>query len=454
MRDLPPGVAARLHAVAWDDRIAAYRAAPSDWPRLREHLAREGLATSDDSLVPFERALAMSAQPALALRAYQRAALAAWTACGRRGVIVLPTGAGKTRVALAAIAATGLPALVLVPTRALMAQWVEALGSLGAGPVGQVGDGRASVQALTVATFESAWRHAPGLGDRFGLLVVDEAHHVGGALRTEPLEMSLAPFRLGLTALPPRARRFATPDAPVAGRPAGRPVDEILGPVVFQLRVRDLAGTSLAPLRLVGIGLDMTPEERARWTADMSRYRAERARRALDLLGLPWSGIAATLGQTLTGRRALAARGRAIALASLTACKALVLAAILERHRDDRALVFTRDNASAYAIAREHLIPAVTCDIGSRERRETLAAFARGDVRALVSARVLDEGLDIPAASVAIIVGASGSERQHVQRVGRILRPAPGKRAVVYDLFDMESGDAARASRRRAIVAS
>ena len=117
-------------------------------------------------------------------------------------------------------------------------------------------------------------------------------------------------------------------------------------------------------------------------------------------------------------------------------------------------MVFTRDNASAYAISSEHLIPAITCDVRPRERRNILAAFSQGAVRALVSARVLDEGIDVPEATVAIIVGASGSERQHVQRVGRILRPMPGKQALVYDLFNLETGEAWAATRRRAAVAS
>ena len=437
LRDLPPEVASGVPAVTWDDRIAAHRAAASDWPEVRAVLAGHGLEGS----IPTRMApLAEILRPP-ELRAYQRAALDTWTACGQRGVVVLPTGAGKTRVALAAIAAARLPALVLVPTRVLMAQWVEALASLGAGPIGQLGDAHRTVEPLTVATYESAWRHAAGLGDRFGLLVVDEAHHVGGALRTEPLEMSLAPFRLGLTALPP-------------GSSSPSRLECLVGPIVFQLRVRDLAGTSLAPMRLVGIGLDLTPDERARWTGEMSCYRAERSRHALEVFGLPWSGVVSTLARTAAGRRALAARARATSLASLTTAKSLVLAAILERHHGDRTIVFTRDNVSAYAISREHLVPAITCDMRPRERSDVLAAFARGDVRALVSARVLDEGVDVPEASVAVVIGASRSERQHVQRVGRILRPMPGKRAVVYDLFTLETGEAFSAARRRRAIAS
>lgn len=435
LRDLPPGIAGDLPALAWDDRIAAHRAAPSDWPALREVLDAFGPLDAPAAAPPLGMTLRSPE-----LRAHQRVALDTWMACGQRGIVVLPTGSGKTRIALAAIAALGLPALVLVPTRVLLAQWVASLSELGAGPIGQLGDSRSSIEPLTVATYESAWRHAASLGDRFGLIVVDEAHHVGGALRVETLESSMAPFRLGLTALTPGGRDPSRREA-------------LVGPVVFRLAVRDLAGSGLAPMRLVGVGLDMTPEERGRWMADISCYRAERARVALEAFGQPWSGLMATMARTESGRRALAARARAQRLSSLTAAKRLALAAILEHHRDDRTLVFTADNASAYAIARAHLVPALTCDVGPRERREFLAAFARGSIRTLVSARVLDEGVDVPEARVAVIVGASGSERQHVQRVGRILRPLPGKLGIVYDVFNLEAGEAFGAARRRRAVA-
>jgi superfamily II DNA or RNA helicase len=435
LRDLPADVAAGLPGIAWDDRVGAHRVTASAWPDIRDRLAAEGFAGEGSP------GLAPLPFPARApeLRAYQRAAVETWLACGRRGVIVLPTGAGKTRVALAAIAATGLPTLVLVPTRVLLAQWAEALRSVCDARIGRLGDGERSVESITVATYASAWRHAAGLGDRFGLVIVDEAHHVGGALRVEPLLMSLAPFRLGLTALAPGPR-------------AGASLDELVGPVVFSLGMRDLAG-SLAPIRLVGIGLDFTPEERASWMGDMTQFRAELSRNALDVFGRRWGAVRMSLARSEAGRKALSARRRASSLAAFTISKSVVLAAILERHAGDRVIVFTRDNVTAFRIAKEHLVPAVTCEMGAAERREVFDAFGRGEVRALVSARVLDEGVDLPEAAIAVIVGAGRAERQHVQRVGRILRPVPGKRAILYDLFQIEGGDTARAARRRRAIA-
>jgi superfamily II DNA or RNA helicase len=112
-------------------------------------------------------------------------------------------------------------------------------------------------------------------------------------------------------------------------------------------------------------------------------------------------------------------------------------------------LIFTADNEAAYAIAREHLVMPLTCDIGRQERDDVLERFRRSDIRTLVSARVLNEGLDVPDADIAVIVGGALGEREHVQRVGRLLRPSEGKRAVVYELVTRNTIEVGQARRRR-----
>jgi len=91
----------------------------------------------------------------------------------------------------------------------------------------------------------------------------------------------------------------------------------------------------------------------------------------------------------------------------------------------------------------------LTCDINRPERDEVLERFRRGDLRTLVSARVLNEGIDVPDADVAVVVGGALGEREHVQRVGRLLRPSAGKRAVVYDLVTRNTIEVGQARRRR-----
>ena len=99
---------------------------------------------------------------------------------------------------------TRLSAICLVPTRVLLDQWLREIEALYRGPVGCYGDGVRRWAPLTVATYESAYRHMDRLGDRFDLVIVDEVHHFGCGLRDETLEMTIAEARLGLTATPSR----------------------------------------------------------------------------------------------------------------------------------------------------------------------------------------------------------------------------------------------------------
>ena len=91
----------------------------------------------------------------------------------------------------------------------------------------------------------------------------------------------------------------------------------------------------------------------------------------------------------------------------------------------------------------------LTCDIGRRERDDVLERFRRGAIRTLVSARVLNEGIDVPDADVAVIVGGALGEREHVQRVGRLLRPRRGQARLVYELVSRDTIEVGQARRRR-----
>ena len=96
----------------------------------------------------------------------------------------------------------------------------------------------------------------------------------------------------------------------------------------------------------------------------------------------------------------------------------------------------------------------LTSDIGRQERQATLARFRAGELRALVSAQVLNEGVDVPEAEVGIVVAGRMGEREHVQRVGRLLRPAAGKQALVYELVVAQSGEVRQAEKRGARLAA
>lgn len=435
LANVPPGLdLAGAPGILWDARVAAHRAPASMHAAVVRWLRERAIPFVDGAHADHGPTTGW-ADPGL--RDYQAAALCAWELAGRRGVVVLPTGSGKTRVALGAMASTHLPALCLVPTRVLLEQWQHEIAAVFPHPVGCHGDGRHDVTPVTVATYESAYRHMDHLGAHFGLLIVDEVHHFGCGFRDEALEMTLANARLGLTATPPR-------DAAHAIRLA-----ELIGPTVYELAIGDLTGRFLASFDTVVLHLDLTEAERTRYAALGQVFTTTLAELFRAVPQGTWPDVVRAASRTAEGRRALAAWREARRLLALTGAKRRALQALLARHRDARVLVFTADNASAYAIAREHLIMPLTCDIGRPERDAVLDAFRRGRLRALVSSRVLNEGLDVPDADVGVIVGGALGEREHVQRVGRLLRPSPGKRALVYELVTRHTIEVSQAWRRR-----
>ena len=119
-------------------------------------------------------------------------------------------------------------------------------------------------------------------------------------------------------------------------------------------------------------------------------------------------------------------------------------------HRDERALLFTQDNATAYALSRRFLVPVITHETqGAVSAARSSPALADGSYGAVVTSKVLNEGVDVPDANVAIVVSGSGSVREHVQRLGRILRKREGKRALLYELVTAETSETFTSERRR-----
>jgi superfamily II DNA or RNA helicase len=421
----------------WDARVQAYRAPAFFYPAIKTRLVRHDIPFSDQVRPSGQQPNVWSS---IELRRYQEAAIHAWELSGRRGIVALPTGSGKTRIAVAAMARTKLTTLCLVPTRVLLHQWLQAIRAAYPHAIGCLGDGERELAPITVATFEAAYRNIERIGNRFDLLIVDEVHHFGTGLRDETLEMAIADARLGLSATPPRARTAVTRLA------------ELIGPLVYELAIADLTGGFLASFDIIALHLDLTEGERATYESLMETFRAihKQFRRLAPTAS--WQEFVRFAAPTPEGRGALSAWRQARKLLALTEAKRATLRSLLQRHRHTRTLVFTADNEAAYAIAREHLIMPITCDVGRKERDVVLERFRSGALRALVSARVLNEGLDVPDADLAIIVGSSLGEREHVQRVGRLLRPAPGKRALVYELVARRTTEVGQARRRRAAL--
>lgn len=310
--------AATLPDVRWDERVACYRAPARFHAAILARLAACGIP-SDDAAVALSPRLPRLSPPAL--RPHQAAALDSWVLGGKRGVVVLPTGSGKTRVAIAAIAVERRAALCLVPTRILLGQWRATLAELLGIRIGAFGDGERDVHAVTVATFESAWRHMGEIGNRFELLIVDEAHHFGAGVRDEALEMCTAARRLGLTATPPEGMVLAG-------------LEELIGPVLFELGIADLTGTFLAELELIELRLGLSARELSEYEDAWGVFRAAFDRfRDLAPMG-SWSDFLGWAWRSAPGRAAVEAWRRAQRLLALTDAKSEAIGALLARHCD------------------------------------------------------------------------------------------------------------------------
>jgi superfamily II DNA or RNA helicase len=413
------------------------------WSLDPEQMSVERLSGAPEVMV--DRGASRAGLDALELRDWQAAALAAWSADGR-GVVEAVTGSGKTRLALAAVRLVverGGVVLVLVPTLGLLDQWVRELATVvPRGRVGRLGGGRADDledHPVLVATPQSAAALpiSPPLG-RTGLLVADEAHRFGAPTWGEALKDEFT-LRLALTAT------FEREDDGLVDVLA-----PYFGGVVHRYSYADAArdGT-IAPFDLTLVGVPLTANEQDRHDELDGRVR----RLTSGLVaggGLPrdpraliaaLSAIVADAErsgrdgpQVRAAREYLAVVRERRAVAAGAAHKTDVVAALAPALASHRTLAFTDTVEQAEAVVatlRRGGAPAAVLHGGleERQRRSRLARFGRGELVALAAPRVLDEGVDLPDADVALALSAFRTRRHLVQRLGRVLRLKPDGRA-------------------------
>jgi superfamily II DNA or RNA helicase len=418
-----------------DPRSGTARAPAHRYAALRDVLDGRGDAY-DDRVATWDP---LSLSTTYDLREYQRAALDAWQAADGRGCVELPTGAGKTVVAIAAMVARGVPTLVVVPTLDLLDQWRRELAGEFDAEIGQFGGGRQEAAPITVSTYDSAYLRADEVGGDFGLAVFDEVHHLGGEGYRDVARLLAAPARLGLTAT------FERPDG------AHETVADLVGPRVYALDVDDLAGDHLAPYDIRRIEVSLSDAERERYEAAQETFVDYLRTSNLDMRsGSDYRKLVMRSGNDPRAREALLAKQRARRVMMNADAKVDALASILDRHREDRVIVFTAHTDLVYRLSDRFLVPAITNETGTAERREILDRFREGTYSRVVTANVLDEGVDVPDANVGVVLSGSGSEREFTQRLGRILRPkADGGRALLYEVVTEETTEENVADRRR-----
>jgi len=443
---LPPGF-------VWDDRIRRPRGPALLYRDIVLHWHRNRIPFQDEAR-DYGVLDQMVHRSDRSPRDYQRAALEAWRGAGRFGTVVLPTGTGKSFVAELCIADARRATLVVAPTIDLVNQWAglmeKAFGAAarpdgaGALTIGVLGGGQHRLGEITISTYDSAYLHMDRYGNRFGLVVFDEVHHLPSAAYSQCAEMAIAPFRLGLSATPER------PDG------AHGDIDRLVGPVIYQRGIKELSGAYLADYEVERVEVNLSMHEHEAYLDARSTYRSFVASRGISMRSPQgWQRFLREAARSKAGRAALRAHREYRRILHSASAKIDVLEDILSRHPLGRVIVFTNDNATVYRISREFLVPCITHQTDGKERKAILGGFAEGRYRVVVTSRVLNEGVDLPAADVGVVLSGTGSVREHVQRLGRILRPgkdAEGndKRAVLYEVLTRDTTEEFTSERRRA----
>ena len=433
--EFPGVVTIALPEVAREALVAA--SDPDHWRELVQEILID--VTADDPWTPDRLAGARRPRP------HQLAALNAWQVQGRRGILQHATGSGKTFTAMCAIGESlsrGEVPLVLVPSDLLLAQWSKELRITfgnsglrllvcGGGHYDWRAHGRlrawtraasgapkivlATTQTASSAEFLQMCRDGPHI-----FLVADEVHRLGATVARSVFAMNSGP-RLGLSATPERA-----------GDPVGTAtIMEYFGGVVpppFTLEDAIVSG-ALTPYSYNVRTIYLEADEQAEWDAITKRLRllAARAPRIDD------STLVDAQVKLLLIQRARIVKGARNKVAAATQ--------ILRSHfnRGQRWIVYCDDQTQVREVRdslRNHGVP----DVSEYHRAmrgdaaQTLRLFEiHGGV--ILSIRCLDEGVDIPSVSHALILASSKNPREFIQRRGRVLRRFPGKD--ISQIFDV-----------------
>jgi superfamily II DNA or RNA helicase len=419
---------------AWDGRVGGWRCDAIHYPAVLGELGKAGWKCED--CVPAWHPIRWPQVKIHPLRPEQQAAVRAWKG-ERRGCVVMPTGTGKTEIALWIMAETATSTLIVAPVRDLMYQWhrriLEGLGY----DAGVIGDNVFRVRPVSVTTYDSACIHMDRFGSQFGLVVFDECHHLPGEVRRDAARMSAAPLRLGLTATPERSD----------GRHLD--LDELIGPIVYQLPIAEVKGRTLADYEVVRIPIQLSPEEQVRYEQLSRQVRAYMLERRKTDPDFQWEDVCQATATTPEARRVLKAYRAKKAVEDRAEEKFRVLEDLFRLHVHEPCLVFAGSNAMARDVSQRFLIPCLLSHCGKKERLEVLRGLEEGVYPALVANRVLDEGVDLPEVKVAIVIGGMASSRQAKQRLGRVLRKRGNAQAVLYEIVTIDTNEEARSRARR-----
>ena len=353
----------------------------------------------------------------ISLRDYQQKALDMWIKAGKRGCIVLPTGSGKTVIGVKALELINSASLVIVPTIDLMDQWTSVLSKYFNNiKIGNLGGGLDDIQAITVCTYDSAYIRAANIGNKFALVIFDEVHHLAAPGYRSIAEQFASPFRLGLTATIEREDNLHKDFPRLVG-----------GGIVFEAHASDLAKNKhLSSFEIERRYVDMLPEEVEEYKKNFAIYQTSLMKMGLKMnYSDSFRKLIMISGRSSIARQAVLARNKAMDIALNSKSKIEELREILSEYKGRKTIIFTQHNKLVYKISDQFLIPFVTYKSTKAERQDALQGFKDGKYTALVTSKVLDEGVDVPDAEIGVILSGTGSTREFIQRLGRLLRPKP-----------------------------
>jgi superfamily II DNA or RNA helicase len=418
----------------WDPRIGCFRIKALHYRDVLAYFTESHVTLEDNvpQLPPLE-----TLKSTIQLRPYQESALKRWQRAQNRGVLVLPTAAGKTYIALKAIEQLRTQTLIAVPTLDLIDQWRSRIKECLGAESGAVGGGENTVRMITVATYDSAYLQAALLGNKFLLIVFDEVHHLASPSYMQIAEMYIAPYRMGLTATYERIdeRHHLLP--------------RLIGDLVYNIAVEKLTGKHLAPYTYEKEYVALSTREQQLYDKEMATFKSYLREKGIVMKSpRDFQHFIMRTGSDPRAREALLARNHALKIALNSQEKINTLAKLLDANKNEKTLIFTLHTDLVYAISQRFLIPAITYLTPKEERREILENFRKGNYHTIVTSQVLDEGIDVPDATVGYILSGTGSTRAYIQRLGRLLRKVEGKRARLIEIVSKETIEV-RMSRRR-----
>lgn len=367
-------------------------------------------------------------RPSRELRAWQKLAFETWVSGGHRGIAKVVTGGGKTVFAECCLTdfLNRTPegrVLIVVPTLSLLDQWwvglQEDLGLTDADMASYSGNGKpSSPSRVNLMVLNTARRWAPRLSDNAeSMLIVDECHRSGSHVNAKALQGRHA-ASLGISATPEREGDSGFDEVLV---PA-------LGPVFFEYGYNQASRDGvIAPFDLVNVEVALSDSEQAAYDAITARVARE--------MGESSGGDEDTIKSALLRRAQVVGQAR---------MRVPVAVRLVERFRGSRALVFherveAAEEICSLLISRGHAATIYHSRLEAAVRRDNLRQYRRGVFDVLVTCRALDEGMDVPETSLAVIASSTGSSRQRIQRLGRALRPSGRKtHATVMTIFATE----------------